>query len=92
VGVHRGLSVVLLSNADTSGCGASLLRAEIAESIGRLARRANCRRLNRTERRAANNLRRGARVQGDTQISCEKCSAEERPTYWPLWTDPWGVL
>jgi hypothetical protein len=68
VSVHRGLSVVLLSNADTSGYAASLLRAEIAESIGRFARRANCRRLTRTERRAANNLRRAARVQGDAQF------------------------
>jgi len=74
VGVHRGLSVVLLSNADTSACAASLLDAEIAESIGTFARLTHCLRPNRTERRTANNLRHAARAQGNAQFLVKKAA------------------
>jgi len=44
VGVHHGLSVVLLSNAYTSDSVTRLLRAEIVEFVRSFSRRVDCRR------------------------------------------------
>jgi hypothetical protein len=68
VGVHRGLSVVVLSNADTNDFVRRRVSAEIVDFAGGFTRRSNRRWLDSTECRSANNLRPAARVEGDAQF------------------------
>jgi hypothetical protein len=56
VGVHHGLSVVLLSNAYTSRVATCVLSAKIAEFAGRFPYPASYWRFNQTEGLAAKNL------------------------------------
>jgi hypothetical protein len=96
VSVHRGLSVVLLSNA----IPAIVTRLDcVRKSLNLLedfARRAHRRRSDSTARTpsvaTATTCAPGECNSRRCAISCENCGAEGRPISWPLRADPWGVL